>query len=141
MHVHSNHVPLIGVSLKPDEVIEIQAQGGRGRPLSDRWETVAELKTMSTPVPSEVRGFAGLRYYLFISSLHGVEIPDHCWHEFGDAYVTSIRCVDSSGRVLYTMEESGYEAFLHDEITEGTNPLDAWLEHGNRKDYLTIWQH
>ena len=137
MHVHSNRVTFVGFTLKLNERITVEAQRGRGRPISDQWETVGEFTTFTDP-ENPIIGFNGLRYYMYYAQ---VEIPDHCWDEIGDDWVTSVRCVDSSGNVLYTMRKTGYDAYLDDEINETTNPLDAWLEHGSRKEYITVWKH
>ncbi|MCP4198946.1 MAG: hypothetical protein GY762_17520 [Proteobacteria bacterium] len=125
--------PFYGFTLKPGETIRVQAQGGRNRGEGE-WNTIAVTRTGSMPIP----GFNGIHYYFWAAGgLSGVEIPEYCWHGLGDGSVTNVRCIDSTGRVLYSMENDIGSLG----VTLEDNPLDVWLEHGNRDHYMTLFRH
>lgn len=132
MRVTSSSIEFVGFGFKPDERIEIQAKGGIDPLADDEWETVAELWTESeaSAVTTD-----GVEYFLFGSS--GVRIPRRCWDPYGESHVTAIRCVDSDGRVLFTADESVTQAGF--EVLE-LNLIDAWMQYGNRNDYITVWK-
>ncbi|MCP4477395.1 MAG: hypothetical protein GY818_04825 [Planctomycetaceae bacterium] len=132
MRVRSFAVEFLGFSLKPNERIEIQAKGGIDPLADDEWETVGELWTDSEPSAKTMDGVA---YFGFAS--RGLRIPRRCWDRYGDSHVTAIRCVNSDGRVLFTADESVVEAGLE---VFGLDLIDAWMQYGNRKDYITVWK-
>ena len=132
MHVPTQFVPFLGFGMKPNERVFIQAKGGIDPLFDDRWATVGVLWTAPTPTAI---GAHGLEYYGFGS--HGIYIPEYCWDRVGDRSVTAIRCVDASGRVLYSADETVAEVGM-----EGIDldPVEGWLEYGNRKEYITVWR-
>lgn len=127
-----------GFTLKPNETIQIQARIPYARWDPDgwvpgEWNTIAVTRSASLPIP----GFNGINYYLFSAGIFffPVEIPEYCWYDLGVLSVTNVRCIDSTGMVLFSMEDT----WLSSDVTIESNPLDAWLEHGNRSNYLTLY--
>lgn len=122
-----------GFTLKPNETIQVQARNPYARWDSDgwvpgEWNTIAVTRSGSVPAS----GFDGINYYIFWI---GVEIPEYCWYDLGVFSVTNVRCIDSTGMVLFSMEDT----WLSSDVTIEDNPLDAWLEHGNRDDFMTLY--
>ncbi len=126
-----------GFTLKPNETIKVQARNPYAGWDSDgwvpgEWTTIAVTRSGNLPLP----GFDGINYYFWTASgWTSVEIPEYCWHDLGIFSVTNVRCIDSTGMVLLTLEDTWESS----DLTIEDNPLDAWLEHGNRDDFMTLY--
>ena len=116
-----------GFTTRPQEEITIQVER-----LEGGWETLVTTRSSDTALP----GFGDTLYYHWSAA---VEIPEIYWENVGyfeDAYYHGVkaRALDSTGRVLFTykQEVSVTELLLDD-------PVDLWLEKGNRRDFVYLW--